>query len=82
LQQHINRSNRRLARFTGREAPSELELRQNLERRVAALEDPALAKRFNRSGVKGDKSKRFNNRIGLAGSSTTHSFRKGRGGKG
>ncbi|THV02858.1 acid protease [Dendrothele bispora CBS 962.96] len=79
LQQHINRSNRRLARFTGRQEPSELELRQHIERRVAALEDPTLAKRFNRSGLKGTKDKRFNNRIGLAGSSTAHSFRKGRG---
>ncbi|KAF5366999.1 hypothetical protein D9758_003986 [Tetrapyrgos nigripes] len=84
LQQHINRSNRRLARFTGRDAPSELELRSNIERRVAALEDPALAKRFNRSGVKVAKkpnAKRFSNRVGLAGSAA-QSFRNRKGGFG
>jgi len=34
IQQHINRSNRRLARMTGREAPSDLEMRESLQKRV------------------------------------------------
>jgi hypothetical protein len=50
LQQHINRGIRRLARMTGREV-SEHQLRANLEKRVAAIDDETLTKRFNRMGL-------------------------------
>jgi hypothetical protein len=50
LQQHINRGIRRLARMTGREV-SEHQLRANLEKRVAAIGDEELTKRFNRMGL-------------------------------
>ncbi|KAF8969251.1 aspartic peptidase A1 [Flammula alnicola] len=70
LQQHINRSIRRLARMTGRSPPSRRDLQENLERRVLAVEGPeALEKRFNRMGVPKRRvenvlEKRFN-RIGV-----------------
>lgn len=84
LQQHINRANRRLARMTGREAPSDLELRDALNKRLLSLEeDPAMAKRFNRIGVsksgrsEDDESlsKRYN-RVSLKG----HQLHKADGG--
>ncbi|KAF8896228.1 acid protease [Infundibulicybe gibba] len=57
LQQHINRSQQRFARMTGREPPPEAELRTNLEKRVLSL--PAdvfasveLSKRYNTQGAK------------------------------
>jgi len=50
LQQHINRGIRRLARMTGRDV-SDHELRANLERRIASIEDEDLMKRYNRQGV-------------------------------
>jgi len=52
LQQHINRSRRRIARMTGREEPTVEEQRGHLERRVLAVEGPeGLEKRFSRHGV-------------------------------
>lgn len=46
LQQHVNRGVRRLARMTGRDAPSEVELKENLQKRVLSLENDPLAKRY------------------------------------
>jgi hypothetical protein len=52
LQQHINRGIRRLARMTGRQAPSSSSLEQNLVKRVQAVEGTeGLERRFNRKGV-------------------------------
>jgi hypothetical protein len=52
LQQNINRGIRRLARMTGREAPSSSALEQNLVERVQAVEGTeSLERRFNRMGV-------------------------------
>jgi hypothetical protein len=52
LQQHINRGIRRLARMTGRQAPSSSSLEQNLVKRVQAVEGTeGLERRFNRQGV-------------------------------
>ncbi|KXN91695.1 putative aspartic-type endopeptidase CTSD [Leucoagaricus sp. SymC.cos] len=52
LQQHINRSRRRLARMTGRNEPSAEELEQHMKRRVVSVEGPeGLQKRYNRQGV-------------------------------
>ncbi|KIM39982.1 hypothetical protein M413DRAFT_19672 [Hebeloma cylindrosporum] len=52
LQQNINHGMRRLARMTGREAPSSSSLEQNLVKRVQAVEGTeALERRFNRMGV-------------------------------
>ncbi|KAF9453437.1 acid protease [Macrolepiota fuliginosa MF-IS2] len=52
LQQHINRSSRRLARMTGRDEPTSEELTRHLEKRVIAVEGPeGLEKRYNRQGV-------------------------------
>lgn len=49
LQQHINRGLKRHARMTGRDAPSDLELRANLHKRlyIPASGRPH-AKRYNR----------------------------------
>ncbi|KAK7044185.1 hypothetical protein VNI00_007905 [Paramarasmius palmivorus] len=81
LQQHINRGNKRLARMTGREIPSDHELSENLHRRMLAIESSPLSKRFNRSGYK-TNSKRYN-RNGLGPREEAVSFKKGRkGGKG
>jgi len=52
LQQHINRGHKRLARMTGRDEPSVIQLRANLERRLESLQDSQLEKRYNRHGVK------------------------------
>lgn len=67
LQQHINRGNRRLARMTGREEPTDLELRAALEKRILATGDETLAKRYLRftpskgsRDVEDDVTKRFN----------------------
>ncbi|PPQ63842.1 hypothetical protein CVT24_009055 [Panaeolus cyanescens] len=67
LQQHINRSVRRLARMKRREAPSSRELEERLYKRVTSLqgEDGALERRYNRMGVPRRSSshtfeKRFN----------------------
>ncbi|KAK0469910.1 acid protease [Desarmillaria tabescens] len=65
-QQNINRALRRLARMTGRQAPSDAELRRNLERRVASLENDPVFKRYHRYIPPGN-SKRFN-REGVSGS--------------
>lgn len=52
LQQNINRGIRRLARMSGREAPSSISLEQNLAKRVLAVEgNEGLERRFNRSGL-------------------------------
>lgn len=66
LQQHINRSNRRLARITGRTEPSVEFLERELQKRVYAVEgseglerrnglprseENSLEKRYNRFGV-------------------------------
>lgn len=49
LQQHVNRSLRRLARMSGAEVPSDLQLRSNLEKRMLSLSEGDLViKRFNR----------------------------------
>ncbi|KAG7451050.1 aspartic peptidase A1 [Guyanagaster necrorhizus] len=58
-QQNLNRALRRLARMTGRQGPSDDELRRNLERRVASLENDPVYKRYNRFIPPGN-SKRFN----------------------
>ncbi|KAK0204685.1 acid protease [Desarmillaria ectypa] len=65
-QLNVNRALRRLARMTGRQAPSDVELRRNLERRVALLENDPVYKRYNRYIPPGN-SKRFN-RNGVSGS--------------
>ncbi|KAK0450070.1 acid protease [Armillaria borealis] len=65
-QQNINRALRRLARMTGRQAPSDAELRRNLEKRVASLENDPVYKRYHRYTPPGN-SKRFN-RDGVSGS--------------
>lgn len=65
-QQNINRALRRLARMTGRQAPSDAELRRNLEKRVASLENDPVYKRYHRYIPPGN-SKRFN-RDGVSGS--------------
>ncbi|KAJ6631021.1 aspartic peptidase A1 [Mycena sp. CBHHK59/15] len=58
LQQQINRASKRLARMTGREAPSDAVLEESLRKRVLAVEGPeGLERRFNRVGV---HDKRFN----------------------
>ncbi|KAJ3744093.1 acid protease [Lentinula detonsa] len=83
LQQHINRAHKRLARMKKREVPSDLQLRQNIERRMLALEESPLSKRFNRQGVK--KNARSTNRIGLAGaphSPRSLELKKSKGGNG
>ena len=52
LQQNINRGIRRLARMTGRQAPSSSSLEQNLVKRVQAVEGTeVLERRYNRMGV-------------------------------
>ncbi|KAF9048515.1 aspartic peptidase A1 [Panaeolus papilionaceus] len=53
LQQHINRSVRRLAQMKRREAPSSRDLEDRLYRRVISLEgdEGSLERRFNRIGV-------------------------------
>ncbi|PFH53096.1 hypothetical protein AMATHDRAFT_138478 [Amanita thiersii Skay4041] len=52
LQQNINRGNRRLARMSGRELPSDEELADKLWRRIVAIEDAErLSKRYSRYGV-------------------------------
>ncbi|KAL0954620.1 hypothetical protein HGRIS_003578 [Hohenbuehelia grisea] len=50
-QQHVNHAKRRLATLTGREGPSDDELRANLYKRMALLDEPQLTKRFNRHGA-------------------------------
>ncbi|KAK0485092.1 acid protease [Armillaria novae-zelandiae] len=65
-QQNINRALRRLARMTGRQAPSDAELRRNLEKRVASLENDPVYKRYHKYTPPGN-SKRFN-RDGVSGS--------------
>ena len=54
LQQHINRGLKRHARFTGREAPSARELRDNLHKRLYIPGDgpgSRNSKRYNRQGL-------------------------------
>ena len=67
LQQNINRGIRRLARMSGREAPSTSTLEQNLVKRVQAVEGTeVLERRFNRMGTRLQREvleKRFN-RVG------------------
>jgi len=57
LQQHINRSQRRFARMTGRQEPSDVELRSNLDKRMFLLpHGPPTSrpsKRFNAKGTNG-----------------------------
>ncbi|KIY68381.1 acid protease [Cylindrobasidium torrendii FP15055 ss-10] len=47
MTQHRNRGLKRLAKMSGREAPSNDALRRNLERRVAMLQEDQVYKRFN-----------------------------------
>jgi hypothetical protein len=61
-QLHLNRGNKRLARMTGREAPSADDLAAHLRRAVEA----SVTKRFNRPGVP-TSEKRFD-RAGIPGS--------------
>jgi hypothetical protein len=54
LQLHMNRGNKRLARMTGRQEPSETELRGKLHKRMYLLEHGPGSrhpKRYNRKGV-------------------------------
>jgi len=54
LQQHINRGQKRLARMTGRQEPSDMELRDKLNKRMYLLEHgpgSRHGKRYNRNGV-------------------------------
>ncbi|KAJ7722740.1 acid protease [Mycena maculata] len=61
LQQNLNRASRRLARFTGREAPSDEVLTAALHKRVLEIEGPeGLERRIYRVGHAGAPSKRFN----------------------
>jgi len=59
FQQHVNRAHRRLARMTGRQVPSDAELRDNLVKRAIAIEasggQTGLAKRYWTNGVMEDK---------------------------
>lgn len=70
----------------GRTVPSDHQLRQNIERRMLAIEEEeALSKRFNRHGV--PKQSRALNRIGLAGAAHKpgrrgFEFKKGKGAAG
>ncbi|KAF9266563.1 aspartic peptidase A1 [Marasmius fiardii PR-910] len=75
LQQHINRGNKRLARMSGREIPSNDELSRRIVKRVAAIEgqDTTFDKRFNRSGLRGSKR---SNHVGLAGGKAPATFKK------
>lgn len=52
MQQHMNRGYKRLARMTGRAAPSNEELRANIEKRMALIGGETLGKRYNRKGNK------------------------------
>ncbi|KII89778.1 hypothetical protein PLICRDRAFT_29044 [Plicaturopsis crispa FD-325 SS-3] len=59
--QHLNRGQRRLARMTGRAEPSHDELRANIQKRVAMIEEEAFQKRaleerFNRPNVEAVKA--------------------------
>ncbi|KAF9046830.1 aspartic peptidase A1 [Hymenopellis radicata] len=65
LQQHINRSVRRLARMTGNAVPTDDDLRRNLEKRVASLADDPLFKRYNPYIPPALNEKRYN-RAGTA----------------
>ncbi|KAF8150776.1 aspartic peptidase A1 [Crassisporium funariophilum] len=87
LQQHINRSIRRLARMTGREAPSARSLEQGLQKRVLAVEgQQGLERRFNRMGVPTARNskleKRFNRygvpKANAASGSSLISLKKGK----
>ncbi len=60
LQQHINRSVRRLARMTGNAVPTDEVLRRNLEKRVATLADDPLFKRYNPYVPPALNEKRYN----------------------
>ncbi|KAJ7746620.1 acid protease [Mycena metata] len=61
LQQHINRASKRLARMTGREAPTDAMMLEALRKRVLAVEGTeGLERRFNRAGVPSKSDKRFN----------------------
>lgn len=55
LQQHVNRGLKRLARMKGREAPSDLELRENIVKRMyIPVTGPGAhspQKRYNRKGT-------------------------------
>ena len=58
LQQHINRSHRRLARMTGRAGPSSEELVSSIAKRMAAADEDirrrsVLETRYNRNGLGG-----------------------------
>ncbi|KAI0077892.1 aspartic peptidase A1 [Panus rudis PR-1116 ss-1] len=75
LQQHINRGLKRYARMTGREAPSDLELRENIHKRMFV---PATGpgsrktkgKRFDRHGMNYPASptaSALNNKVNKAG---------------
>ncbi|EJD06630.1 acid protease [Fomitiporia mediterranea MF3/22] len=76
LQQHMNRGTKRLARMSGRAAPSELELRENIHKRMyipaggrKPLAGKRTEKRYNRQGVVPMSSKPANQANSLATSS-------------
>lgn len=76
-QQQINRASKRLARMTGRAAPSDEAMTEILRKRVLEVEGPeGLERRFNRAGLKTEK--RFNR----AGLKTTPEKRNRKGAKG
>lgn len=76
LQQHINRASKRLARMTGREAPTDAMMLEALRKRVLAVEGTeGLERRFNRAGVPSQSDKRFN-RTGVNKNERRH--RKGK----
>lgn len=80
MQQNINRSLKRYARMTGRDAPTDAELKRNLHKRVLAVEDAAfakrsLSKRYNRHGVPGRAAASGAKSLSLKG-------KKNKGGKG
>ncbi|THH27412.1 hypothetical protein EUX98_g6771 [Antrodiella citrinella] len=57
LQQNINRSLKRFARMTGRDVPSDAELKRNIHKRLLAIDEAEFAKR---AYGKRSHSKRFN----------------------
>ncbi|TDL16982.1 acid protease [Rickenella mellea] len=68
LQQHVNRGLRRVARMTGRAEPSDLELRENLNKRMYLLPNGPFSRKQSAVGPlnSSKKLKRFN-RIGFGG---------------
>ena len=81
LQQHINRGLKRGARMAGREAPSDLELRENWHKRMfipSVGRRPNLEARYNRGGV----SRIINDLTSQTLTKANNAATKGRKGKG